>query len=86
MIPTGVFGCSVQQLGDRGHLPVASVLCLGLAQLADAGGDGQGGWGGTRRFHRGTFASGGIGLGTASAQLANVIAELLVLAVRRGGF
>jgi hypothetical protein len=64
MIPTGVLGCSVQELGDSGHLPVASILLLGLAQLADAGGDRQGGGGGTHHLHRGTFASGGVGLGT----------------------
>jgi len=86
MIPTGVLGCSVQELGDSGHLPVAAILLLALTQLADAGGDRQGGGGGTRRLHRGTSASGGIGLGTPSAQLAKVIAELLVLAWRGSDF
>jgi hypothetical protein len=44
----------MQELGDSGHLPVAAILLLGLAQLADAGGDRQGGGGGARRLHRGT--------------------------------
>jgi hypothetical protein len=39
MVPARLLGRSVQQLGDRGHLTVASVLCLSLPQLANAGGD-----------------------------------------------